>query len=248
MSLPNSSVWQVQLLRVTAFIKDNDRAKEENWWASLFGEPSETRTVRSKEGLFQDEGTFGEGRLILAARSGRVDWTWSVSPIVPIPESPTIPSLGTLVETSNTLCERMNVWLDLAPSLTRLAFAAVLDQPVAEKEEAYRLLQQYLSAVQLSPDSSSDFLYQINRPVASKTLPGHKINRLNKWATLKITITGIRNDETLLQKELKVIRLEVDVNTAPEKDMQIPKEKGKDILRELANLAQELATKGDQPS
>lgn len=245
MPLPELSAWQVQQLRFTAFIQQNDRAKEEGWWTSLFGAPAETRTVRANEGLLQDEGPFKDGRITLSVVPGRVDWIWSTSVVVDLDKG-TPPSLGTFGDTSKVFKELMNAWLSLALPFSRLAFGAVLDQPVSNKEAAYRLLQGYLPTVRIVPESSSDFMYQINRPVESKVISGLRVNRLNKWVALRGIVVAGQGGKPAVRHEYSAVRLEVDVNTISGPETTIPKEKSQDILSELISKAQEIAEKGDQ--
>lgn len=247
MPLPDLSAWQVQQLRLTAFVQQNDRSKEEEWWSSLFGVPPETRTVRANEGLFQDEGPFKGGRLTMLAQPGRMDWIWATLFVADMDKG-SLPSLGTFPDTFKVFRDLMNTWLGFAPPLTRLAFGAVLDQPVPGKQDAYRLMQEYLPAVRISPESSSDFIYQINRSVESKTIKDYRINRLNKWAALRaIMEAGQGGKPAAVRHEYSAVRLEVDVNTFSDATATVPKEKSQDILSELIVMAQEIAAKGDQP-
>lgn len=248
MSLPKLSAWQVQQLRVTAFVQHDDRIKEKESWLSLVGAPSETRTERSKENLFQEEGPYKEGRLILSVLPGRVDWLWSAIPFPDLSDTGFLPTLGTFTETSKIFKELIITWLNCVPPFSRLAFGAVLDQPAADKEDSYRLLQKYLPAVQLSPETSSDFMYQINRPVQSNVLSDHRINRLNKWAALRFVFGVGTGGMPVVQRQYNAVRLEIDVNTFHEGAVIIPNEKNQGILSELMSAAQNLAEKGDRPS
>lgn len=246
MALPNLSEWHVELLRITAFLQFNDRAKEETWWQQLFGNPPETRTVRANEGLLQDEGPFFDGKLTMAVRPGRIDWVWSVNPVIPL-QNTTPPSLGNLTETTEQFKSKLAEWLGLAPPIARLAFGAILDMPVPGKIEAYKLLQMYLPAVKLFPENSSDFTYQINRPILSEVVQGYRINRLNKWAAIRATIMGLREGGQMVRNELFAARLEIDANTELEAAIPIPKEKNLPLLVELISAAHDIASKGDQP-
>ena len=248
MPLSELSAWQVQQLRLTAFVQQNDRAKEEGWWSSLFGAPAETRTVRANEGLLQDEGPFKDGRIVLSVLPGRVDWIWSTIPGADIDKG-TLSSLGNLADTAKVFGDLMNAWFGLALPFSRLAFGTILDQPVPDKQSAYRLLQEYLQTVRIFPESSSDFMYQINRPVESKVLPGYRINRLSKWAALRaIMMAGQGGKPAAVRHEYSAVRLETDVNTFSDANAALPKEKSQDSLLELISITQAIAEKGDQSS
>lgn len=247
MPLPELSAWQVQQLRLTAFVLLNDRAKEEGWWTSLFGALPETRTVRASEGFFQDEGPFNDGRITLSVFPGRVDWIWSTIIGADLDKG-TLPSLGTMEDSFKVFRDLMNVWFGLAMPFSRLAFGAILDQPAHDKQGAYRLLQEYLPTVQIFPESSSDFTYQINKPVESRVIPSYRINRLNKWVAIRAIMTAGQGGKPAVQHEYSAVRLEVDVNTFSDAEAEMPKEKYQDVFLELISIAEEIARKGDQPS
>lgn len=249
MPLPELSAWRVDQLRVTAFVQQNDRIKEEAWWSALFGAPPETRIVRSSEGLFQDEGPFKNGRLALLVMPGRVDWLWKSDFAADLVlDKGTLPSLGSMIESSAILSNLMNTWFGHTPPLTRLAFAPVLDLRVSSRLDAYRLLQEYLPSVRIYPETSSDFVYQINRPIESRALPGFSINRLSKWSALRaIMEVGAQGKPPAVQHAYHAVRLELDVNTFAEAVEPIPMGKTQEMLSELISRAQEIAEKGDQP-
>lgn len=248
MALPEISAWSVQQLRITAFPLSNGRAKEEAWWAQLFGDPAETRTTKPKESLFQDEGEFADGRLSLAVRPGRVDWVWAAGLSQVLHAAPVaLPSLGSFPSSCDALFPKIEQWFEIAPPLSRLALGVVLDQQVPDKEAGYRLLQAYLPAVKLDASGTTDFLFQINRPTKSSVLPGYTINRLSRWVALRVNMMGARDDGASLTREFHLIRLELDINSFIEAGVPIPKTKDTALLQELAAAAMAIASNGDAP-
>ena len=73
----------------------------------------------------------------------------------------------------------MNVWLKDCPPIIRLAYGAVLLEPVSDRRAGYKRSYRgnILRPIQID-DSSSDFFYQINRP---RTLQdsNESVNRLS---------------------------------------------------------------------
>src|SRR5208282_50763 len=67
------------------------------------------------------------------------------------------------------------------PPAIRLAYGAILLQPVDNRETGYLRLGELASAVKIDP-KSEDFFYQINRPRESTTLKNMRLNRLSKWS------------------------------------------------------------------
>jgi hypothetical protein len=124
----------------------------------------------------------------------------------------------------------------------------ILDQQVSSKKEAYEMLGAYLPSVKLSPDTSGEFMYQINRPVPSKTVAGWQINRLSKWMALLAHMVEMGHGGQMTTKELSVVRLELDINTNLVAAVPLPKGKDTDLLSELALDAFRIASEGDVAS
>ena len=245
MGIQDPSTWLVQVLRFTAFPQYNDRAKEEGWWEVVVGAPADSRTIKPKENLFQDDGEFGDGRLSLAIRPGRVDWVWSANVFADL-TAVTIPSLGSFPKTLGTFRETIDKWVDIAPPLVRLAFGTILDQQAQDKLSTYNLLQSYLPAVKLTPESSSDFVYQINRPRNSQAAPGYTINRISKWMGMRGVIS-VNENGVVLSKEFNVARLEIDASSQIDANVPIEKSKVQPLLHELIGTTEEIIRTGDKP-
>lgn len=249
-ALPPISAWQVERLRLTAFPPPMTKISQPPWWADLVGYPPETVVSRPKVGLHREEGVFEGRKLFLQIQPERIDWI--LTPVVPeeMPETP--PSAGPFPDALKSFVNLMERWLEVCLPITRLAFGAVLFQPVADQRAGYVQIAKYLPSLKLDPDTS-DFLYQINRPRDSTSgVPGLRINRLTKWSIL--LFQGF--DVTLAKKELTTVgyaveesacRLELDINTVPESAAELPRETLPRVSQELVHLGQEIATKGDIP-
>jgi hypothetical protein len=245
MALPPLSAWNVQLVRLTSFVLFNDRTKEELWWRDTFGGEPETVTSKPKENLQQYEGAFEGGVLKLLVQPGRVDWFWSLGLEAIDLSSGKVPSLGNPEACWQTLMKAIVPWMKISPPAVRYAVGMVLDQQVADRKTAYGLLQAYLPAVKLSADTTSEFMYQINRPSESKVISGLKLNRLNKWMSLLAQLVEVGHGGQMTRKDLTVVRLELDINSLLVAAVPLPKEKEANLLEEMALEAFGVASKGD---
>lgn len=245
MAIPPLNAWNVQLIRLTSFVLYNDRAKEELWWKNTLGSDPDTVTAKPKGSTLQYEGAFEGGNLKLLVQPGRVDWLWSLAIENLDVSTGKIPSLGHPEACWQTLLKALTPWLKSSPPAVRYAVGLVLDQQVEEKKAAYGLLQTYLPSIKLSADKMSEFLFQVNRPVESKILPGWQVNRISKWMALLAQFVEVSHGGQVARKELSVVRLELDINSNLTAAVPLPKDKEPALLNEMADYAFAIASKGD---
>lgn len=246
-------VWQAESLRLSAFPSPATAITEPTWWTDLLGEPPERKISRPKMGGQQEEGPLEIGKLRLVVQPTRVDWVFgAISPKEE--EAETFPTIGPFPKTLDTFLRLMFGWfgLETCPSLKRLAFGAILFQPVDNRKAGYKQLSTYLHAVKLDPERSSDFTYQINRPRDSTSgVPGLRINRLSKWSVSLIQTVAYTLETTsvsLVQgRELSVCRIELDINTTPDFQGELSREQLPGIFKELVDLGFEISEHGDIP-
>lgn len=249
-NLPPISAWEAVLLRLTAFRSSTDQTVDNNWWAQVVGEPPEKTTEQSRAAERVTEGLYKNGRLILDTHPNRIDWNYAV---VEDAEFEKILTLGSFPDVTDTFRELMNRWLKLEnrTDLVRLAFGAVLLQPVESHNASYKLLSQYLPFFKYSEDTS-DFLYQINRRKASSSIPGLGINRLSKWASavfknvmFSFSIASQTPASVQQSEAFYACRLELDINSIAEYEGTLPNDKLLPLLDELIELGKGIAQKGD---
>jgi hypothetical protein len=246
------STWQASMLRLTAFPVVGSRISPEVYWSEMVGVPPDDVTSRPKSGQHQQTGIFEGRRLVLNIQPDRLDWV--VTPAMEPSEEPeSMPTAGSFAEAYASF-ERLSLsWLGIAPPITRLAFGAVLIQPVHDRRTGYMEIAKYLPSVKLDPEGSSDFLYQINRPRNALTpFRGLRINRLTKWSVaffgrfnVDLGKTEITSKGYLFQE--CACRLELDINTVPEFTEELSKDHVGALFHELVALAKEIADKGDVP-
>jgi hypothetical protein len=219
---------------LTAFPASDAKVESEGWWERVAGAPADVRTVKAKELMTQEEGDYEGGKLVLSLRVGRVDWLWAGEATPAGVQAGELPSLGAYEEVCRKFHEMMDRWLDVSPPLVRLAVGTIMDQRVSSKNEAYGILGGKLPGVQLDA-RSTDFLYQINRPISCRSLPEQEINQLIKWAALRFQVVT-QGLET--SRESFSVRLELDINTSkPQSDRVFERSDARKVLAELIEVA-----------
>lgn len=140
----------------------------------------------------------------------------------------------------------LNAWPN---EVKRIAFGTYLLFPVDDRQHGYAELDKLLKYINMDPQNSSDFIFQINRPKSSSY---GKINRLSKW------LTAINSGPILIKQEDQKINAQVssnpsyavkailDISTFPsDKPIATSCEKQIEILNLLVAMAFEIADKGD---
>jgi hypothetical protein len=251
-SLPPLSAWKVIILRLTAFPSPAaqlaDRNTVLNWWTEVVGKPPETLKSQPRTNEQLAESSFESGVLALSSNPIRIDWHYRVSE-EPNDETNTLPTLGSFPETLNTFFETAKSWLETetCPPVARLAFGAILVRPTATRAASYELFPIYLP-YNHDLEGASDFLYQINRRRDSVTgIPELRINRLSKWSAIEFMQTVFAGQPSSLRQlpSLYGFRLELDMNTFPEFEGELPHDRLPELFGELVDLGTEIAEQGD---
>jgi hypothetical protein len=218
----------------------------------LLGELPEEKHVKSK-GLSQIErGAFHQGKLELSSSAARVDWTYTaqVSGENELDFSAGIPTLGNFEASLVDFKALADRWLkEMCPPIVRIAFGAVLLQPVESHEHGYESLKSYLPGLGIDPKGSCDFFYQINRPRTSKSgISDLRINRLSKWAVMGIQAHLFTAGKSVTTDMGSLAtRLELDISTHQSFGGELPADKILFLFDELVSLGGEIASLGDVP-
>lgn len=239
--------WQAEVLRFTGFIPGVSPDLSKGVWGALIGKDPETQITKPQQSLLSEAGPWGPGILAININPIRVDFVLRTRP--PKGDEPPPESLGDFDEVIDAYDEkiRMLLELDQLPPLTRLAYGAVLRIPVGTMVDAMNLLNDFLPAVDIDPESS-DLTYRINR---KRTLHvGEKdivFNRLNTWRIIRsgfISIDLVSKGALHSQDTNLAAILELDISTAPSKE-PFGREELNPIYSTLRNLGTEIAEKGD---
>ena len=209
---------------------------------------------RPEEGVHVAQGSFGgsEKQLQCTVRPERVDWVLLSAP--PPPNRPTMAliNVGLLQGVLQPFEELGARWLEISSAITRLAFGAILVAEASDLRDANRKLAAFLPAVQLDPDNSSDFFYQINRRRTIGASPGTLVNRISKWSAIQgesvgVAVVGNTPPQVTRAATLFACRLELDVNTAGGFPDPLNGEGASALFHELVSLGKEMTEKGDIP-
>ena len=164
-------------------------------------------------------------------------------------------TIGKFTEILAPFARVTNKWLNLdsCPEIQRIAFGAVLFASVDSRESGYRQLAAYLPRVDIDPEHSSDFLYQINRPRESTTeISNLTINRLTKWSVAVMFGGHFALEPTQISyrempQQCVACRLELDTSTAAGRREPLARDRVPSILSELMDAAKEIVIEGDIP-
>lgn len=245
MSESDQSGWLAENLRLTVFTtaKPDLTGLARPWKAIVDAEP-DTVELKPKEHMLQESGSFRKGILTFTHVPHRIDWV--VRPSEATPD--TWYAVGTFAGETPPFVELMKKWLAVSPEINRLAFGAVLINPVRDHDEGYTKVSEYLPFnVDLG---ARNFSYQVNRRRASRLgVPGLEINRLSKWACVEQRTEQLSiGDTTRVNDDFPsrfAVRLEVDINTVPEYPESLKPGNLADLLDECVALGEEIAEKGD---
>jgi hypothetical protein len=236
--------WLAESLRMTAFLSPEATERSLDW-AGLVGEEPESEKRAPRLQQVRQEGNLDGIHLTHRRTPGRIDWYLTAPPS---PGDVPRPTLKFSSEIRQQFIDLMNRWLRGGESANRLAFGVVLLKPTAGKDESYRLLDGYLPAVEVDPETF-DFSYRINRRRPSISVPAIEINRLSTWSAVQASLLIMRpNTETATRSATEQFcRLELDMSTAPSKTTILDTEQSLSVLQELVTLAVEISETGECP-
>jgi hypothetical protein len=245
--------WQVESLRLTAFPVAPVFEQSHGWWRAVTNGEPETSSEKRQKQQREDSGPFGGAELALAVDLLRAQW--SAGPIMNPEEPPEgIPNIGPFVERRTWFRDLMGDWLGRCNlEIKRLALGGILIQPVDDRRMAYERLNQYLRRVDLNLDCT-EFLLRFNRPLPTRShVAGLSINRLATWSALKVSIARFAvaledpgNARAAMGEPKYACRLEFDINTDGEYPGTLPQAEFRNLWSEFADLALEVATRGDE--
>lgn len=238
--------WQVQSLRLTTFLLDGVTLDLASLWTSVAGEGLDHEQHDRRTGESLQTGTFEGYGLQLRVLPGRVDWNLIVAS-----EDPMDLSGSPFAVTFESMSRLGNAWLGQSHPAHRIAFGAILIQPVEDLLTGYQMIWGYLPGVEVEGDNISDFLYQINRPTESTVNVGSMINRLTKWSVARrrrgvMQMTSTQTSYMAdTEAETYAARLEIDINTAPARAIQEELPQTERVFTEMMQLGEAIARRGD---
>ena len=238
--------WLVQTLRFSAFVQGVSPQSLDDIWALISTDRPETDESRPREGFRRLATSADDGSILdLILMPGRFDVLHlpaaaaAIQPVVHLGEAG--PRVDSFVSQISTMLPGLNTDIQIQ----RIALGLVLLRPVTSREEAYQQLQS-LVPVELNPETSRDFLYQINHP--EKLSVGQdllELNRLSKWSAMRMQSFALQlapsgasvSTPSGLATTENFVRCEVDNSTSAETVEALPRDNILPILARLVALA-----------
>ncbi len=234
-----SRQWLTLGLRLSVFPLTSWDAPT-NLWERIVGEPHETEQSQPRQRLRVQSGPWREGLLQVMTLPSTIVWTAS-----PAPEADGLPDFDKwpVVNFLPAFVALTRGWLVSTDfDIMRVGFGltGLLFSP--NKIASYKTLQELIPSVQIDPEETSDFLYQINRPVSSSVLGSQvRLNRLMKWNSRSFGLAQLQISPNVAQASPVVDKyyatLENDINTPNELAGALEKSLLGAIYDELVGLA-----------
>ncbi len=249
MTTARLSDWEVEGLRLSAFLVDAPTPSHTEYWETLVGVAPNERLNRPAQHLTKEEGPFLDGWLSMEAVPNRIDWRWGINPRS-ITRS--LPSIGPYAELEPKFAKLMENWAALCPNAHRFAYGAALLLPAESLSQAHLTLDEMLQ-LNVDVEGTSDFQYRINRRRRANCLNRElMINRLSTWSAGEIAVINVDVSSSTTPKVSNVVggavcRLELDINTAPEFQEIFSGDEATLVFAEMIELAHEIALHGDVP-
>jgi hypothetical protein len=216
-------------------------------WKDVFGaEPDEV--IRQPSMPSVEGGSKSGARWQITHQPGRVD-------LVIAPENPTSPptdplNIGEFEAMLDPLLSAAEKIFDPTAAIQRLAIGTILFMPVDTIRDGLRTIQMVVPQIQRIPENSTDLLFQINVPIVmNDPLPELLVNRLAKWQVVGIQLFNVlagpaMSFQLTTTAVRPVVRLELDINTSPERAVAFPPDKIAVLLRQLGGITRRLAKSG----
>lgn len=250
MTPPPIKSWRVGRARFTLFSAAGTPFRPIKWWEIVVGAQPAQRLERPQMRAVTEAGPYEGGVLSIASQSDRIDFV--LTPILDMSGAASQESLPSLNmdfdETVTKLAFLLSNFVSCKdiPKICRLALGTFSFILVPNHEDGYAQMQAYLPHIKMSPKSSADFLYQINRPcVCESIFPELRINRLSKWAVLLYELGAADTKGNLITNKSYACSCDLDLNTAPEYTGQIPNEKIQQIFVALSGFGRQILERGD---
>ena len=242
MARPELAEWRAEMLRLTAFTSAQLTNQSSEWWQQITGAQPESISSKPAIGVHSAEGTTETFRFILNIVPGRIDLIAAPNPS----ENTPTPDLGSFVTLAKSFVAYLEPWLKSCSfPIARIAFGSTVRILVNDRVEGYKVLAELLPTVQIDPEGTTDFMYQINRPIKSKHISGLKLNRLCKWGVLDIQLLPFSENSQPIQ-HTHFCRVELDLSSDKDYQDNIGNKVAL-IFEELVGLGTALVGQGDAP-
>ena len=254
---PEAEPWLVDNLRVSTFhdgkLDDNDVRK---WLSIVVGSEPDNFNINPREQSIvavltrKDAPVPFQLQLAVQNKQLRADWT-----VRPLPKADQLEvgilSLGSMDAAISNIGTTAERWLDTAPKIKRIAFGVTVARSIESAREAFRFIDESVSAFDIGNAASTDFILQYNNPRPSRELTERYkrkviINCLVKWLIAQQHAIDVKIAQGVQQvispERISLLCLrELDINTQPAINLahEFTKDILPDILHEMFDIARQ---------
>ena len=240
--------WLAEHIRVSLFSNEAVQVTEEDWCAITKEKEAEARQAIAGGRVFS--GRFETGLLNFSAAYSRIDIVLASPLPTELPAEPKFASVGQWELVRDRFFQVTHSWIEQSKfPIVRIAFGAALNSPARGKIEAYNVLKQLITTVNVDPDRMQELMFRVNLPTHSNVIPHLTINRINTWSAIRIVYSNFEPSSPIPlmnTPQLDGVRLEIDNNTDVSRTERFPQNQLVPILSELISYASESASKGDR--
>lgn len=244
------STWLVESVRLTAFPVLPVQGDYDQVWEKVMGAPpSELRIQRNGPfATYMAEVEHDDGFISLRGETAKVDWLYSANSTLSGPgHQLDVGSFDTALSTFERSVESQ-YFATAIGTVNRLALGLVLLQPVESRQAGYTLLNSLVEEINVDPERARDMVFRVNYRRPSGHVPGLQINRLAEWSVVQLLAQAVefsdRDAITRFASSDFLVRLAIDVNSAPEHSELVQSRPQEDIYSELKEMAVEIVETG----
>ena len=237
--------WQIESIRVTAFVNGQLNPEMLETWLKQVSENSPSQ-INKKPSSFTGVSRSTAGFL-------RTNWNANRLDVILSSDEPQHSEPIAPISDLDSLFQRFVIRIKEIGELTlvdRIAFGLFLTFQVSSESEGLDILSPNIRGFDI-PLSARDFLYRVNYPYKSNTVGGLSINRLAAWAVghKQLIEFQINPDGSQVQKNISesptAISLELDINTDQDTHLNADLDQLSKVLVELENIAVKVANYGE---
>jgi len=239
--------WRADTLRLTIFSNGPIKLTDADWKTITGQDMSDNRQI--VPGGIVLSGRFENHRLQVVSVGGRLDAILTAAGAAGA-EEPAWSTLGPADEWLKKLLNLTAAWRDSTHfPIVRIALAGSFIIPTSSQIESLSILKERLYSVKID-DQMREFQFRVNRPTPSTVVPNFVINRLVTWTALQLVVALIPiapNTPSVPSTTLEAARIEIDMNTDPNRQEPIDREAVSVLLDELRKFASDSLVHGEKP-
>jgi hypothetical protein len=243
--------WETLQLQAVVFLARAAAATE--MYNALTGRSADSQ--ENRQGMRIESGAHGGGVLQVSMSPIRVDILLGARPEPPPMTQQGVPvamppiTLREFDTPLSNFAKMVGSWLPIANlPIFRLALVAKALAPAQSRIEAYEILRNNLTSVNVDPDRMEDLSFRVNWKLPTTTVSQGYLNRLTTWSAIVFRMTaGLPGTPQVIVSEQHYAQREIDVNTPAQNTEELPRDALATIFDELFRTVAETASTGEHP-